>query len=103
MKNKNIFKKKIFVFSNSVWYVGVVGIVFLKIIEKYYRFLFLLIFFDEGVLKGFGRLIKGFNLFEVLKSCFEILLKFGGYEYAVGFFLFVDNIEKFDEILNFIV
>lgn len=99
-KNKSILKKKIFVLSNGSWHAGVVGIASSKITEKYYRPSLLLTVADQGILKGSGRSIKGFNLFEALKSCSEILLKFGGHEYAAGLSLPVDNVEKLDEILN---
>ncbi|ADQ07690.1 single-stranded-DNA-specific exonuclease RecJ [Caldicellulosiruptor hydrothermalis 108] len=99
-KNKSILKKKIFVLSNSSWHAGVVGIASSKITEKYYRPSLLLTLADEGVLKGSGRSIKGFNLFEALRNCAEILLKFGGHEHAAGLSLPVDNVDKLDEILN---
>jgi len=100
VKDKSILKKKIFVLSNSSWHAGVVGIASSKITEKYYRPSLLLTLADEGILKGSGRSIKGFNLFEALKNCAEILLKFGGHEHAAGLSLPVDNVDKLDEILN---
>ncbi|ADQ04131.1 single-stranded-DNA-specific exonuclease RecJ [Caldicellulosiruptor owensensis OL] len=100
VNNKSILKKKIFVLSNSSWHAGVVGIASSKITEKYYRPSLLLTLADEGVLKGSGRSIKGFNLFEALRNCAEILLKFGGHEHAAGLSLPVDNVDKLDEILN---
>lgn len=99
-KNKGILRKKIFVLSNGSWHAGVVGIASSKITEKYYRPSLLLTLADEGVLKGSGRSIKGFNLFEALRNCAEILLKFGGHEHAAGLSLPVDNVDKLDEILN---
>uniref|UniRef100_A0A7C5Z7F8 Single-stranded-DNA-specific exonuclease RecJ n=1 Tax=Caldicellulosiruptor owensensis TaxID=55205 RepID=A0A7C5Z7F8_9FIRM len=100
INNKSILKKKIFVLSNSSWHAGVVGIASSKITEKYYRPSLLLTLADEGILKGSGRSIKGFNLFEALRNCSEILLKFGGHEHAAGLSLTVDNVDKLDEILN---
>jgi len=99
-KNKGILRKKIFVLSNGSWHAGVVGIASSKITEKYYRPSLLLTLADEGVLKGSGRSIKGFNLFEALRNCAGILLKFGGHEHAAGLSLPVDNVDKLDEILN---
>jgi|GEM_PF-96291 len=98
--NKDILRKKIFVLSSQSWHPGVVGIASSKITEKYYRPSLLFTFTDEGILKGSGRSIKGFNLFEALKNCSEILLKFGGHEHAAGLSLVSDNFEKLDEILN---
>ncbi|BCS81803.1 single-stranded-DNA-specific exonuclease RecJ [Anaerocellum diazotrophicum] len=101
-ENKNILRKKIFVLSKGSWHAGVVGIASSKITEKYYRPSLLLTLADDGVLKGSGRSIKGFNLFEALRNCTEILLKFGGHEHAAGLSLHIENIDKLDETLNLI-
>ncbi|WAM34356.1 single-stranded-DNA-specific exonuclease RecJ [Caldicellulosiruptor morganii] len=98
--NKDILRKKIFVLSSQSWHPGVVGIASSKITEKYHRPSLLFTFTDEGILKGSGRSIKGFNLFEALKNCSDILLRFGGHEHAAGLSLVSDNFEKLDEILN---
>lgn len=98
--NKDILKKKIFVLSSQTWHPGVVGIASSKITEKYYRPSLLFTFADGGILKGSGRSIKGFNLFEALKNCSDILLRFGGHEHAAGLSLVSDNFDKLDEILN---
>ncbi|WAM31166.1 single-stranded-DNA-specific exonuclease RecJ [Caldicellulosiruptor naganoensis] len=98
--NKDILRKKIFVLSSQSWHPGVVGIASSKITEKYYRPSLLFTFTDDGILKGSGRSIKGFNLFEALKNCSDILLKFGGHEHAAGLSLVRDNFDKLDEILN---
>ncbi|MDI9518918.1 MAG: DHH family phosphoesterase [Erysipelotrichaceae bacterium] len=49
----------------------------------------------EGVLKGSGRSIKGFDLQEFLKNIFDKYLSFGGHSQAVGLSINVDDYEEF--------
>lgn len=100
LHDKDILKKKIFILGDKSWHPGVVGIASSKISEKYYRPSLLFTYAEEGILKGSGRSIKGFNLFEALKKCSEILLRFGGHEHAAGLSLLIDNVDRLDEVLN---
>ncbi|MFA7636954.1 MAG: single-stranded-DNA-specific exonuclease RecJ [Monoglobales bacterium] len=91
--------KPILVLSGYGWHHGIIGIVASRITAKYYKPC-LLISCDEGVGKGSGRSVPGFNLFEAMKSCSELFTRYGGHELAAGFTVSPDNIKKLDEALN---
>jgi len=91
---KDLERHRTIVLSNPQWHRGVVGIVASKIVDEYYRPT--LIFTDEGdLLKGSGRSIDGFDLYNALFDLSDLLMQFGGHEYAAGITLESKNIEAF--------
>lgn len=84
------------------WHPGVIGIVASRLVEKYYRPTVMLTTVD-GVAKGSARSIVGFNIYEALKQCENVLLQFGGHEAAAGLALELDKIAEFKEKFNNIV
>ena len=93
-KMANLERNRTIVLSNPQWHRGVVGIVASKIVDEYYRPT--LIFNVEGdLLKGSGRSIDGFNLYEALSDLSDLLTQFGGHEYAAGVTLASKNYEEF--------
>jgi len=90
---------RVIVLSSPNWHVGVVGIVASRIVEKFRRPTIL--FCEEGeFLRGSGRSIEGFNLFENLVACSNLLEKFGGHELAAGMTLKKGNLVEFKNKLN---
>jgi len=87
------------VLHNENWHPGVIGIVASRLVEKYYRPSVLLTTID-GVAKGSARSINGFNIYEALQKCNDLLLHFGGHQAAAGLALEVDKIEEFKTRLN---
>jgi len=79
---------------NKSWHKGVIGIVASRLIENYYR---PTIVFTEsnGVLAGSARSVKGFDIYNALESCSDILEQFGGHMYAAGMTLSIDRFEEF--------
>jgi single-stranded-DNA-specific exonuclease len=84
------------------WHPGVIGIVASRLVEKYYRPTVMLTTVD-GVAKGSARSISGFNIYEALKQCEDLLLQFGGHEAAAGLALELTKVEEFKEKFNRIV
>ena len=91
------------VLHNENWHPGVIGIVASRLVEKYYRPSVLLTTID-GVAKGSARSINGFNIYEALQKCEDLLLHFGGHRAAAGLALEVEKIDefraKFNEVLK---
>ena len=91
------------VLHNENWHPGVIGIVASRLVEKYYRPSVLLTTID-GVAKGSARSINGFNIYEALQKCEDLLLHFGGHRAAAGLALEVGKIDefrtKFNEVLK---
>ncbi len=93
----NYKDKKTIVLSSPTWHKGVVGIVASRIVEKYYRPTIILAENEAGILTGSARSIKGFSIYEALKSCQDLLLKFGGHDYAAGLSITKENFQSFIE------
>lgn len=79
---------------------SIAGIIAGRIREKYYRPTFVLTKTENGVLKGSGRSIKGYNMFDELSKCDDLFLAFGGHELAAGFSLKEENLPNMKERLN---
>ena len=75
------------------------GIVAGRIRERYYKPTFILTKAEEGV-KGSGRSIEAYHMFEELNKCKYLLTKFGGHKLAAGLSLEEENIEIFRNALN---
>jgi len=90
------------VLSAEKWHAGVIGIVASRIVEEFYRPT-ALICVQNGVGKGSARSIPGFDLYEGLVGCSDLLLGFGGHKYAAGFTITEDNIPQFRERLSALV
>ena len=85
--------------NDELWHEGVIGIVASKIAEKYHK---PTILFSKGKLfsKGSGRSIKGFNLFNALKSCDRFIDVYGGHSMAAGLKVKNENIVNLERCLN---
>ncbi|MFT0799943.1 single-stranded-DNA-specific exonuclease RecJ [Bacillus swezeyi] len=83
------------------WNPGVVGIVASKLVERYYRPAIVLgIDEEKGIAKGSARSIKGFDLFQNLSECRDILPHFGGHPMAAGMTLSQDDVSSLRERIN---
>src|SRR6056297_693194 len=87
-------EKKSTVLYNSQWHKGVVGIVASRMIEIYYRPTIILTS-SNGMATGSARSIPGFDIYNALESCNDLLENFGGHMYAAGLTLDIQNIPTF--------
>lgn len=78
---------------------SIAGIIAGRIKEKYYRPAFVLTQGEEGV-KGSGRSIPAYNMFEEMCRCRALFTKFGGHKLAAGLSLEEDNVDRFRETIN---
>lgn len=103
VENKmNIDTEMAIVLHEENWHPGVIGIVASRLVEKYYRPAIMLTTID-GVAKGSARSILGFNIYEALKQCEDMLIQFGGHEAAAGLALELKHLQEFKEKFNNIV
>ena len=75
------------------------GIVAGRIREKYYRPVFVLTKGAEG-LKGSGRSIETWHMYEGLNRVKHLLSKFGGHKMAAGLSMSEENLEQFRKEIN---
>ncbi len=76
------------------WKKGVVGIVASRLTELYFRPTVVLTIID-GIASGSARSVAGFDIYDAVKSCRDLLENFGGHAYAVGLTLRQENIPEF--------
>ncbi len=98
---KLISAKSTVLFQND-WHKGVIGIVASKCIEKYYRPTIILTE-SNGKATGSARSVEGFDLYEAVCECSDLLEQFGGHTHAAGLTLKLENIpaltERFEEVV----
>lgn len=92
----NLDEKNSIVLGGKGWHHGVIGIVSSKVTDKYYK-PSILLSFEDDIAKGSGRSVPGFDLYEGLTKCEDLLEKYGGHSMAVGITLKKENLEKFKE------
>ena len=95
IKEEHLDENKAIIVGGENWHHGVIGIVSSKITEMYFKPSILFSFEEDGIGKGSGRSIPGFDLHEALMKCSDTIEKFGGHSMAVGITLKKDNLEKF--------
>lgn len=81
------------------WHLGVIGIVASRLVDAHYRPAIMLSTV-EGKIKGSARSIKGFNIYNALKECEDLLEQFGGHEFAAGLTMDQSNLEEFRKRMN---
>jgi single-stranded-DNA-specific exonuclease len=76
------------------WHKGVIGIVASRLIENYYKPT--LVFTKSGdKLAASARSVKGFDVYNALEACADLIDQFGGHKYAAGLTLPPENYRKF--------
>jgi single-stranded-DNA-specific exonuclease len=95
--------KKSTVVFNEKWHKGVIGIVASRLTEKYYRPTVVLTR-SNGHVAGSARSVLGYDLYEALCGCSDLLLQFGGHKYAAGLTMQPEQvpafIERFEEVVS---
>jgi len=88
--------RKSTVVFNKDWHKGVIGIVASRLTEKYYRPTIVLTQ-SNGHVAGSARSVLGFDLYEALCECKDLLIQFGGHKYAAGLTMLPENVEAFKD------
>lgn len=78
---------------------SIAGIIAGRLRERYYKPVFVITDSEEG-LKGSGRSIEGYHMFEKLLMVSDLMTKFGGHPMAAGVSLPKENLEEFRRRLN---
>jgi single-stranded-DNA-specific exonuclease len=82
------------------WHKGVIGIVASRCIEHFYRPTVIFTKTNDGMAAGSARSVAGFNLYDAIESCSDLLEQFGGHMHAAGMTIPIENIPKFREKFN---
>ena len=81
---------------NPSWHKGVVGIVASRLVEAFYKPT--IVFTrsqSNGLVTGSARSVHGFDLYDAIDSCADLLENFGGHLYAAGLTLKEENLPEF--------
>lgn len=91
------------VLFNPSWKKGVIGIVASRLIETYYRPTVILTE-SNGFATGSARSVQGYDLYQAIEACSDLLESFGGHMFAAGLTLKKENIkpfmERFEKFVN---
>lgn len=100
--NEQLQKRKTTVVYQENWHKGVIGIVASRLTERYYRPTIVLTK-SNGHVAGSARSVAGFDLYEALAACSDLLEQFGGHKYAAGLTMKVENVSalqsRFEEVV----
>ncbi|PVX50737.1 single-stranded-DNA-specific exonuclease [Balneicella halophila] len=94
--------KKGLVLYNPSWSKGIVGIVASRIVEKFYKPTIILTE-ENNKISGSARSIEGFDLYDAIAQCEDLLDNFGGHKYAAGLTLKKGKLQEFTERFEQIV
>ena len=97
--NPELKARKSTVIYNPKWMKGIVGIVASRLIESYYRPTVVLTK-SNGLVTGSARSVAGFDLYQAVESCSDLLENFGGHMYAAGLTMKEENVEAFTKRFN---
>ena len=97
IQEEHLDENKAIIVGGENWHHGVIGIVSSKITEMYFKPSILLSFEEDGIGKGSGRSIPGFDLHDALMKCLDTIEKFGGHSMAVGITIKKDKLEEFQK------
>lgn len=84
------------VLFNPSWKKGVIGIVASRLIETYYRPTVILTE-SNGFATGSARSVQGYDLYQAIEACSDLLESFGGHMFAAGLTLKKENIKPFTD------
>jgi single-stranded-DNA-specific exonuclease len=91
------------VLFNPSWKKGVIGIVASRLIETYYRPTVILTE-SNGFATGSARSVQGYDLYQAIEACSDLLESFGGHMFAAGLTLKKENLrpfmERFEQYVN---
>lgn len=99
IENTPLKEDKVLVVYLPDCHESIAGIIAGRIKERYYRPTFVLTAGEEGV-KGSGRSIEAYNMFEEMCKCRTLFTKFGGHKLAAGLSLEEENVGRFREVIN---
>jgi single-stranded-DNA-specific exonuclease len=93
-ENEEFLGAKSTVLYNKDWHKGVIGIVASRIIETHYKPTIILTK-SNGKAAGSARSVQGFDVYNAIDECSDLLEQFGGHMYAAGMTMPIENVDKF--------
>jgi len=82
------------------YHESLAGIIAGRLKERYKKPCFVITDTEEGLIKGSGRSIEAYNMFEGIRAADSLLTKYGGHPMAAGLSLEKDKLSEFRKLLN---
>lgn len=96
---RSLASENVTIVYNENWNKGVVGIVASRLVETFYKPTVVLTK-SNGMVTGSARSVAGFDLYESIEHCSDLLENFGGHLYAAGLTLKEENLKVFAERMD---
>jgi single-stranded-DNA-specific exonuclease len=93
-KAEGLNDKHAIVLYNPDWHKGVIGIVASRLTEVFYRPAVVLTRTND-LATGSARSVSGFDVYQAVEYCRDLLENFGGHTYAAGLSMKVENVPEF--------
>lgn len=102
-ENEEFLAAKSTVLYDKGWHKGVIGIVASRVIETHYKPTIILTE-SNGKAAGSARSVQGFDVYNAIDACSDLVEQFGGHMYAAGMTMPIENVDafrkKFDEVVS---
>lgn len=102
-ENETYLNAKSTVLYQEGWHKGVIGIVASRVIETHYKPTIILTE-SNGKAAGSARSVQGFDVYNAIDACSDLIEQFGGHMYAAGMTMPIENVDafrdKFDEVVS---
>ena len=94
------FEKRVLVIASGEYHCGVIGLAAARVCEEYGKPAVIFSVDENGLATGSARSVEGFDIFDAISACSDILDKFGGHPMAAGLSLSADKIPLFEKRIN---
>ncbi len=91
------------ILASRQWHVGVVGILAARLVERFHRPTIALAIDEKGIGKGSARTVGGFDLYQGLAACRDLVEAFGGHPSAAGVTVRESRLNEFRERFSGVV
>ncbi|MBR5384904.1 MAG: single-stranded-DNA-specific exonuclease RecJ [Bacteroidales bacterium] len=99
MSGRALSSRNATIVYDPTWNKGVVGIVASRLVEAFYKPTVVLTK-SNGFVTGSARSVQGFDLYEAIESCADLLENFGGHVYAAGLTMKEEHLAEFCERMD---
>lgn len=94
---------RVLVLASRHWHLGVVGIVAARLVDRFQCPAIVMTINEQGIAKGSARTTGGFDLYQGLAACREVLESFGGHPSAAGLTIRESRIDEFRAMFSDVV
>ncbi|CDE43053.1 single-stranded-DNA-specific exonuclease RecJ [Clostridium sp. CAG:411] len=99
IEHSTLMQDKVLVVKLEDCHESLVGIIAGRIRERYHKPVLVFTDVEDGI-KGSGRSIEAYNMFEELNKCKKLLTRFGGHPMAAGVSMETEKLEELRRCLN---